>query len=203
MNGINLESIQADIGLLIGSNVLQALQPCEIRQSQNGGPFATRTVLRWVLNGPLGRDQTKIPTANFVQANQTLDQQFESYCNLEFNDFKYDAKPTMSQNDRKALGIMEESVTIQNCHYEIVLPWGSYPPNLPSNRTQAEQRLELLKKRLSKNADLLKKYRKFMDDLLKKDHASMVRSEETGLWELIGICRIIPYSIPRNPVKSE
>jgi hypothetical protein len=180
LNGINLQSIEADIGLLIGSDVPQALQPCEMRQSQNGGPFATRTVLGWVLNGPLGRDQTKIPTANFVQANQTLDQQFESYCNLEFNDFKYDAKPTMSQNDRKALGIMEESVTIQNGHYEIALPWRSYPPNLPNNRTQAERRLELLKKRLSKNPDLLKKYREFMDSLLKKDHTSMVRSEETG-----------------------
>ncbi len=121
LNGINLQSIEADIGLLIGTDVPQALQPCKIRQSQNGGPFATRTVLRWVLNGPLGRDQTKIPTANFVQANQTLNQQFESYCNLEFNDFKYDAKPTMCQNDRRAHRIMEESVTIQNGHYEIAL----------------------------------------------------------------------------------
>ena len=180
LNGIKIQTINAGIGLLIGSDVPQALQPCEIRQSQNGGPFATRTVLGWVLNGPLGRNQTKVPTANFVQANRTLDQQFESYCNLEFNDFKYDAKTTMSQDDRKALRIMEESVTIQNGRYEIALPWKSYPPNLPNNRTQAERRLELLKKRLNKNPELLGKYREFMDNLLKKDYASTIRSEEIG-----------------------
>jgi hypothetical protein len=119
LNGIKIKSINADIGLLIGSDIPQALQPCEIRQSQNGGSFATRTALGWVLSGPLiGRKETKIPTANFVQANQTLDQQFENYCNLEFNDFKYDAKPTMSQNDHKALGIMEEFVTMQNGHFQ-------------------------------------------------------------------------------------
>ncbi len=72
-------------------------------------------------------------------------------------------------------------------------PWRSYPPNLPNNRTQAERGLELVKKRLSKNPDLLKRYREFMDDLLKKDHASMVRSEETGP---------LPHYIPRNPSLS-
>ena len=180
LNGVKIQSIDAEIGLLIGSDIPQALQPCEIRQSENGGPFATRTVLGWVLNGPLGRNQTKVPTANYVQANQTLDQQFENYCNLEFNDAKYDAKPTMSQNDRKALKIMEESVTIQNGHYEIALPWKSYPPNLPNNRVQAERRLELLKKRLRKDPELLGKYREFMDNLLKKDHASTTSSEEPG-----------------------
>ena len=52
LSGVEIQSINAEIGLLIGSDVPQALQPCEIRQSQNGGPFATRTVLGWVLNGP-------------------------------------------------------------------------------------------------------------------------------------------------------
>ena len=109
-----------------------------------------------------------------------MEQQFESYCNLEFNDFKYDAKPIMSQNDHKALRIMEESVMIQNGRYEIALPRKSYPPNLPNNRTQAERHLELLKKRLNKNPELLGKYREFMDSLLKNDYASMIRSKEIG-----------------------
>lgn len=49
LDGVKIESINADIGLLIGSDVPQALQPGEIKQSQNGGPFATRTALGWVL----------------------------------------------------------------------------------------------------------------------------------------------------------
>ena len=81
LSGIKIKSINADIGLLIDSDVPQALQPCEIRQSQNGGPFATQTALGWVLSGPLiGRKETKITTANFVQASQTLDLLQVSLC---------------------------------------------------------------------------------------------------------------------------
>ena len=123
LNGVKISSINSDIGLLVGSDVPQALQPFEVRESKNGGPFAARTALGWVLNGPLGRNKEKIPAANFIQANQTLEQQFRSYCDLEFNDSKYDAKSAMSQDDRKTLGIMEESATMRNGHYEIALPW--------------------------------------------------------------------------------
>ena len=180
LDGVKISSINADVGLLIGSDVPQALQPFEVRESKSGGPFATRTALGWVLNGPLGRNKEKIPTANFVQASQTLEQQFRGYCDLEFNDSKYDAKPTMSQNDRKALGIMEESVAMRNGHYEIALPWKTYPPCLPNNKTQAEHRLQLLKKRLVKDPNLLGKYREFMDNLLVKDYASKITREEVG-----------------------
>ena len=66
LKGLTLPEIDAEIGLLIGSDVPEALQPMEVCPSENGGPFATRTVLGWVLNGPLGRSKLKIPTANFV-----------------------------------------------------------------------------------------------------------------------------------------
>ena len=53
LKGVNIFHIDADIGLLSGSEVPEVLQPMEIRPSENGGPFATHTVLGWVLNGPL------------------------------------------------------------------------------------------------------------------------------------------------------
>ena len=49
--GVNISHMDAEIGLRIGSDVPEALQPWEIRPSENGGPFATRTVLAWVLKG--------------------------------------------------------------------------------------------------------------------------------------------------------
>ena len=84
LKGIKIPRIEAEIGLLIGSDVPEALQPKETRESQNGGPFATRTTLGWVINGPLDRDKLKVPTANFIQADTTLDQQFQEFCNREF-----------------------------------------------------------------------------------------------------------------------
>ena len=59
--GIDLPRIEAEIGLLIGSDVPRAMKPKEVRESNNGGPFAMRTILRWMLSGPLGRKETKYP----------------------------------------------------------------------------------------------------------------------------------------------
>ena len=104
-----------------------ALRPREFIPSKNGSPFAMRTILGWVLNGPLGRTTPKSWTAHFVQVEKTLDQQFRDYCNLEFNDAVCESK-TMSLNDQRALDIMEESVKLENGHHEIALPWKTYPP---------------------------------------------------------------------------
>ena len=200
LNGVKISSINSDIGLLVGSDVPQALQPFEVRESKNGGPFAARTALGWVLNGPLGRNKEKIPAANFIQANQTLEQQFRSYCDLEFNDSKYDAKLTMSQDDRKALGIMEESATMRNGHYEIALPWRNYPPDLHNNKIQAERRLQLLKKRLVKQPGLLGKYREFMDNLFVKDYASKIPQERH---EILGTHWYLPHHPVFHPQKPD
>ena len=69
LQGINIAHINEDVGLLIGSDVPNALQPREIRQSQDGGTFATRTALGWVLNGLLGRETTKVPTEKFCTSS--------------------------------------------------------------------------------------------------------------------------------------
>ena len=114
--------------------------------SENGGPFATRTLLEWVLNGPLSREDVETPTVNFVQVNSNFDRCFEQFCNMEFNDMTYESKTSMSQNDKRALEIMEQSAKLIDGHYEIRLPWKNYP-HLSNNRLQAEQRLASLKKR--------------------------------------------------------
>ena len=44
---VNISEVDAEIGLLVGSGVPQALEPIKIRNSQHGGPYATRTVLEW------------------------------------------------------------------------------------------------------------------------------------------------------------
>ena len=178
LKGITVPNIEEEIGLLIGSDVPQVLQPVEVRESKNGGPSATRTVLGWVLNGPLGRTGPEEATANFVDANANLSKQFEDYCNLEFNDSSYDPKMSMSQNDRRAIEVMESTVKLSNGHYEIGLPWKNNPPCLENNKSQAESRLQPLKRRLQRDEILRKKYKDFMDDLLSKNYAEKVTSAD-------------------------
>ncbi|XP_028419080.1 uncharacterized protein LOC114544724 [Dendronephthya gigantea] len=73
LTGIEIQEIDAEVGLLIGSDVPEVLQPLEVRKGNNGGPFATRAIFGWVLNGPLGRRVNQPPTSNFADANPTLE----------------------------------------------------------------------------------------------------------------------------------
>ena len=187
LSGIEIPSVDAEIGLLIGSDAPEALKPTEIRQSKDDGPFATHTALGWVLNGPMGRTGPDVTIANFIDTNVELSKQFEEYCNIEFNDSTYEPKASMSQNDRRALEIMKSTVKLSNGHYEIGLPWRNNPPHLQSNKTQAERRLQLFKKRFQRDDALCSKYKDFMADLLHRKYAKKVDAEEllqTDTWYL-------------------
>ncbi|KAK3735155.1 hypothetical protein QZH41_020254, partial [Actinostola sp. cb2023] len=203
LKGIKIPSIEAEIGLLIGSDAPQILQPKEVRESDNGGPYATRTVLGWVLNGPLGREKNKAATANFVDSDTELSKQFSEYCNLEFNDSTYEPKTSMSQNDRRALEIMQTTtVKLEDNHYEIALPWKNDPPCLHDNKSQAERRLELLKKRLQKDPVVLEKYKDFMDNILSKNHARKLSSKDLAQTAEAWYLPHHPVFHPQKPGKA-
>ena len=98
--GIDTPRIQANVGLLIGCHASDVLEPKEIRASRNGGLYATRTIFAWVVNGPLGRARSSPSlTANFVNAALQLNEQFQNYCDMEFNNSVYRNKSAMSSND--------------------------------------------------------------------------------------------------------
>ena len=100
-----------------------------------------------------------------------LSEQFRNYCNMEFSDSVYGGKSSMSQEDKRALDIMNETAKLENGHYEIALPWKINPPCLDNNKIVAQHRLSLLKKRLLKDQDLFTKYKSCIDDLLQKGYA--------------------------------
>ena len=73
---------------------------------------------------------------------------------MEFNDSVYDGKPSLSQNDKRALQ-MQETCVLQEGPYNIALPWKEDPTCIENKRSLAEHRLRLLKRRLLKDSDLL------------------------------------------------
>ena len=199
LRGIQIPSIDSEIGLLIGSDVPKALEPQEVRVSQGQGPFATRTVFGWTVNGPLGRMGGAQPSANFMRADQELTQQFRMFCNWEFCDSIYDDRPAMSREDTRALTTMKESICLKKGHYEIALPWREDVPCLPNNRTLAEHRLKLLHRRLLRNPELHSKYSSFMDSLFENGHARRV--PENRLKHPVGPVWYLPHHPVMNPNK--
>ena len=120
LKDIEILEMNAQVSLLIGSDVPQALEPLEIWRGQRGEPYATRTALGWVVNGPLSRTGSAPHSASFINADLQLNEQFEKFCNMEFNDLAFSNKTSMSQEDRRALDIMNESIKLEEGHYKMV-----------------------------------------------------------------------------------
>ena len=149
-----------------------------MKRSEDGGPYAVRTLLGWTFNGPLGRRNRSRHTANRIQSHAHLDLQFERYCEMEFNDSQFSVEKGMSQDDKRALTIMEESAEIRDGHYQIAIPCKVFPPYLRNNKAVAEHRLSLLKKRLKRDPELHQKYALFVDDLFEKGHVRKVPDDQ-------------------------
>ena len=201
LKNVQLIKINCTFSLLIGNDVPRALEPKEVIECSGKGPYAIRTVLGWTVNGPLGRRGKDKRSVNFIRSDNDLNEQFQKFCDMEFNDSTYHGRAEMSKEDSRALGLIEDSTQLKGGHYEIALPWKESPPSLPYNRPLAEHRLDLLKKRLQKDPNLLKKYSDNMDDLLAKGYASEVpqvdlENPQQPLWYL-------PHHPVYNPNKPE
>ena len=67
------ERINAEVELLIGQDVPEALEHSEIRTRRSYGPYATKTKFGWTLHGPLGRHgRSDMRDVNFVRAVSSL-----------------------------------------------------------------------------------------------------------------------------------
>ena len=106
--------------------------------------------------------------------DDNLQSQLERMYQVEFSETKALSTTGMSIEDQRALSVMEISAKLVDGHYEIGLPWRYGIPNLPNNRSMAEQRL-----RLKKNSTLREKYRNIIDDHVEKGYASKINKAPT------------------------
>ena len=113
LRGLNIPQLDVSVGLLIGNDNHTLLEPRDAMSSQDGGPYAVRTTLGWAINCPLGRTkQHGKYISNFISADVKLDHQFRQFCNQEFNDSLVLPDKQMSQDDIKAIDIMNKSVQL-------------------------------------------------------------------------------------------
>lgn len=180
LHGVDLPKIDAEVGLLIGTNAHKAMEPWEIIHSVDNGPYAVRTILGWVINGPLkGKDFENEQSAS---VNRISMSEVETMCVQQFNhDFPERAceeRHEMSREDIQFINSVKETVKKVDGHYSISLPLRSKSVTLPNNRTLVLQRAENLKRKLLKNKDFHIEYKTFMSDLLNKGYAVPVSQEQ-------------------------
>ena len=108
-----MPNVSAEISLLIASDVPEALDPLEVKNSEHGGPYASRTRIGWVVNGPLGRyHQGSHATSFFVKADTELQRMVEDFYNLDFNESVADNRTELSQDGRRFMASVEGSIYV-------------------------------------------------------------------------------------------
>ena len=136
---VHISSIKANVDLLIGTNAPRLLEPWEVVNSSGYGPYAIRTVLGWVINGPLNgncsNDEMKLSS---VVVNRI------SVSNLEImlnNQYKHDEDKEMSRVDMKFMDIMETCATLLEGRYCPKLPFKRPDAHMPNSFKVAKQRI--------------------------------------------------------------
>ena len=152
------------------SDVPQVLDPLEIKHSQDGVPYASRTRIGWAVNGPLGRHRHYSQASEFfAKADIQLQRMVEEFYNQDFTDSIVNNK-----TERHFMQSAEKSVEFRNGHHEISLPFKNRQTPVPNNISQAVQCINWLKRKIEREPRLLKDYKAFMEDIMSKGYAHKV-----------------------------
>ena len=69
LRNLTLPEIDSEVELLLGCDVPAALEPWDVINSENDGPYAVRTRLGWTINGPLFAANTDTSDTHSVKVN--------------------------------------------------------------------------------------------------------------------------------------
>ena len=178
LNEVPFEYVDADVGLLIGINVPEALRPLEIVNNDSTEPYASRHRLGWALNGPLTGQKKEAHVHRIkVEDSITLEDKLQHMWNHDYKDNSANEK-SMSLEDQQWEKKVSASTTLREGHYEVPLPFREDDILFPENRNQALQRLESTKKRLTANEKFRNEYSLFMSLMIEKGYMERVPEDE-------------------------
>ncbi len=149
---VTVPCIMANVELLIGNNAPKMLEPWEVINSRGDGPYAIRTILGWVIYGPLDADSFEAEDCS-AAVNRI------SVCRLEMllKQYNHDLnegvveEQGLSREDIRFLEIAESSVKLEDKHYTLKLPFKKVNVYLPNNFSLAKQRILGLKRRFQRD----------------------------------------------------
>ena len=202
---VQIPCIDADVDLLIGTNAPKVLEPWEVINSKEDGPYAIRTVLGWVVNGPLRDGENSMPETGFSVAAVNrisvckLEEMLSNQYSHDFNE-RSSEEQGASREDMRFLKVMDESAQLQDGHYSLKIPFRKDQFTLPNNLSMVKQRLMGLKGKFRKDELFHKEYTSFFSDVIKNGYAEKVpqhqlEGEHGKLW-------YIPHHGVRHPKKG-
>ena len=186
--------LDVKVGLLIGSDYPEIIQPHEVIPSQNGGPFAYKTLLGWAVAGPRSYRNVNLPTSFFIKG------QVSSVCDMCSDMCGPQTSENSIENKRFLTQVNNSVVLKDNNHYEIALPLKHFTLKVPSNKELVNRRLMALKRKLLRDPHLHEDYVQCVNNMLANGYAEKVpeagKSKDFNVW-------YIPHHGVYHPMKPK
>ncbi|XP_071088920.1 uncharacterized protein [Haliotis cracherodii] len=180
-----------EVGLLIGSNCPQALEPQQVIPSGDNGPFAVLYKHGWTVNGPLhvkyDQVQNSLCCNRVIFTESTVVKECltpDTVVKLLEKDFSEQdigdlpGQRGYSREDKLFMDIVEQNVEFINGHYQLPLPFRIPDAYFPNNRQQALSRVKWQRKKMLASETYHRDYTVFINNLLEKGFAYPVPDDE-------------------------
>ena len=209
LSSLELPELEIErVGILIGCDCPQAMEPWEVIHSQNGGPYALKTILGWTVVGP--RSQRKPSSGRKKQVNRIevyndeIEKLLVAMYNNDFTETN-DDEHSLSQEDKQWKSKVNTSIKLVDGRYEIELPFKESIVRFPNNRRLAERRAEGLKKRFIRNPEMHVRYTDYMKQLLIDNHAEVVPNLtiDNSIENILENVWYLPHHGVQHPSKPE
>ena len=176
-----------DIGILIGNNCPEALEPLKVVPTVEGGPFATLLRHGWAVFGPLQnyKIESHDVTCNRIIIHEKCKEMLtpvEAISKLErdFDDHYVASHPDelgKSQEDIRFLKLLEDGIIYEDGHYTVPLPFRNNDVILPNNKAQAMKRVLWQKRKMMKDDNYYNDYVTFMTKILDRGYGERVKPD--------------------------
>ncbi|XP_068739665.1 uncharacterized protein [Montipora capricornis] len=184
------------ISILLGTNIQEV--PLDVRKGNRNEPLAIKSCLGWSILGGFSNLQSHSQgQVNLISSEDvSLNDQLEEFWKIEsYGTARSETKP-LSVEDRRALKLIDNSISLLDGHYQMGLLWRDDNPVLPYNRPLAEARLQYLKRRFRRDPELEVKYRDVIQDCVDKGYARKLSKQE------VAAVSNITWYIPHHPVTN-
>ena len=162
--------------ILIGQDHPGLLVPLEVRcdVSQDRSPYATKTLMGWVLQGPTVSDSGNINYA--VCSNINITRINDEITKLWDIEHECETERSWSVEDHKVYDLWERETVYENERYTVPVPWRPGAPNFPNNYKVALKRLDSTVRKLRKS-NSYEVYDENLHKLVQDGHAELVPTE--------------------------
>ena len=179
LENVNLKAVGGEIDILLGVDHADLLVPLDVKMGEPREPVAKRTTFGWMAAGPIGNPRRDIHSHHVARAeSEPLDVAFKQFWDSESFGTKTTNKPHYSNDEQRAIDILERETRKLENGYEVPLLWRENEPQLQNNRQVAKKGLEGLQRRFEREPEYEKGYRKAISKYIEDGYAHKVNQED-------------------------